>query len=51
MVEKQDRKHIMLADVELYIAMASAATISKVEGQAIDRLIPASTKIFISPRV
>jgi hypothetical protein len=47
-VEKQDRKQIMLAEVEPDTAMASAATISKVESQAVDRLIPASTMTFVS---
>jgi hypothetical protein len=50
-VEKQDRKQIMLAEVEPDTAMASAATISKVESQAVDRMIPASTMTFVPPRV
>jgi hypothetical protein len=49
MVEKQYRKQILLSEVKPDTAMAAAATISKVESQAADRLIPDATMTFVAP--
>jgi hypothetical protein len=43
MVEKQHRKTILLSEVEDDHAMAASLTISKVEAQAIDQMIPEAT--------
>jgi hypothetical protein len=51
MVEKQYRKQILLSEVESDTTMAAAATISKVESQAVDRLIPDATMTFVAPRL
>jgi hypothetical protein len=46
MVEKQHRKQILLSEIQEDTAMASAAMISALESQAVDRMMP--TEAFVS---
>jgi hypothetical protein len=46
MVKKQHRKQILLSEIQEDTAMASAAMISAIESQAVDRMMP--TEAFVS---